>query len=83
VAIGFRPNSKGLGLEEIGVNIDRRGYIEIDERMATNVDSIFAIGDVTGKLLLAHAASAMGIVAAENIAGVETVTLDYSPWITT
>ena len=77
VAIGFRPNSKGLGLKEIGVNIDRRGYIEIDERMATNVDSIFAIGDVTGKLLLAHVASAMGIVAAENIAGVETFTLDY------
>jgi len=77
VAIGFRPNSKGLGLKEIGVNIDRRGYIEIDERMATNVDGIFAIGDVTGKLLLAHVASAMGIVAAENIAGVETVTLDY------
>ena len=77
VAIGFRPNSKGLGLEEIGVNIDRRGYIEIDERMATNVDGIFAIGDVTGKLLLAHVASAMGIVAAENIAGVETFTLDY------
>ena len=77
VAIGFRPNSKGLGLEEIGVNIDRHGYIEIDERMATNVDGIFAIGDVTGKLLLAHVASAMGIVAAENIAGVETFTLDY------
>ncbi len=77
VAIGFRPNSKGLGLKEIGVNIDRRGYIEIDERMATNVDGIFAIGDVTGKLLLAHVASAMGIVAAENIAGVETFTLDY------
>ncbi len=77
VAIGFRPNSKGLGLEEVGVNIDKRGFIEIDDRMATNVDGIWAIGDVTGKLLLAHVASAMGIVAAENIAGVETVTLDY------
>jgi len=77
VAIGFRPNSSGLGLEEIGVEINKRGFIEIDERMATNVEGIWAIGDVTGKLLLAHVASAMGIVAAENIAGVETVTLDY------
>ncbi len=77
VAIGFRPNSKGLGLEEVGVNIDKRGFIEVDDRMATNVEGIWAIGDVTGKLLLAHVASAMGIVAAENIAGVETVTLDY------
>ncbi len=78
VAIGFKPNSQGLGLEDVGVTISKRGYIEIDERMATNVDGIWAIGDVTGKLLLAHAASAMGVVAAENIAGVETVTLDYN-----
>ena len=77
VAIGFRPNSKGLGLEEIGVRLDQRGFIEIDERMATNVPGIWAIGDVTGKLMLAHVASAQGIVCAENIAGAETVTLDY------
>ena len=78
VAIGFRPNSEGLGLEDVGVKLDKRGNIEIDERMATNVDGIWAIGDVTGKLLLAHVAQAMGVVAAENIAGVETVTLDYN-----
>jgi dihydrolipoamide dehydrogenase len=77
VAIGFKPNSQGFGLAEVGVKLSDRGHIEIDERMATNVDGIWAIGDVTGKLLLAHVASAMGIVAAENIAGVETVTLDY------
>ena len=77
VAIGFRPNSAGLGLEDVGVAINKRGFIEIDEHMATNIEGIWAIGDVTGKLLLAHVASAMGIVAAENIAGVETVTLDY------
>jgi len=77
VAIGFKPNSQGLGLEDVGVALDRRGYVEIDERMATSMDGIWAIGDVTGKLLLAHVASAMGVVAAENIAGVETVTLDY------
>ena len=77
VAIGFRPNSKGLGLEELGVKISERSFIEIDERMATNVPGIWAIGDVTGKLMLAHVGSAMGIVCAENIAGAETVTLDY------
>ncbi len=77
VAIGFKPNSGGLGLEEVGVTLNQRGFVEIDERMATNIEGIWAVGDVTGKLLLAHVASAMGVVAAENIAGVETVTLDY------
>jgi len=77
IAIGFRPNSKGLGLEEVGVKLSERGFVEIDERMATNVPGIWAIGDVTGKLMLAHVGSAMGIVCAENIAAAETVKLDY------
>ena len=77
VAIGFKPNSRGLGLEEIGVKLSERGMVEVDERMATNVPGIWAIGDVTGKLMLAHVGSAQGIVCAENIAGVETITLDY------
>ena len=77
VAIGFRPNSKGLGLEEIGVKVNERGFVEIDEKMQTNVPGIWAIGDLTGKLMLAHVGSAMGIICAENIAGAETVTLDY------
>ncbi len=77
VAIGFRPNSKGLGLEEVGVKISDRGLVEINEKLQTNVPNIYAIGDVTGKLMLAHVGSAMGIVAAENIAGAETITLDY------
>jgi dihydrolipoamide dehydrogenase len=77
VAIGFRPNSSDLGLEDVGVKVSERGFIEIDERMATNVPGIWAIGDVTGKLMLAHVGSAMGIVCAENIASAETVTLDY------
>ena len=76
-AIGFRPNTSGIGLEEIGVNISQRGFVEIDDRMATNIDGVWAIGDITGKLLLAHVASAQGIICAENIAGVETITLDY------
>jgi dihydrolipoamide dehydrogenase len=77
VAIGFRPNSKGLGLEEVGVKISDRGFVEINEKMQTNVPNIWAIGDVTGKLMLAHVGSAMGIVCAEHIAGHETITLDY------
>ncbi len=77
IAIGFRPNSKGLGLEEVGVKVSERGFVEIDEKMATTVPGIWAIGDVTGKLMLAHVGSAMGIVCAEHIAGHETVTLDY------
>jgi dihydrolipoamide dehydrogenase len=77
IAVGFRPNSKGLGLEEVGVKLSERGFVEIDERMATNVPGIWAIGDVTGKLMLAHVGSAMGIVCAENIASAETVKLDY------
>lgn len=77
VAIGFRPNSKGFGLEEVGVKTNERGFVEINEKMQTSVPNIYAIGDLTGKLLLAHVASAMGIVAAENIAGAETITLNY------
>jgi dihydrolipoamide dehydrogenase len=77
VAIGFRPNGRGLGLEELGVKLSERGAIEIDDRMATNVPGIWAIGDVTAKLMLAHVGSAQGIVCAENIAGVETITLNY------
>jgi len=77
VATGFTPNTTGLGLEEIGVALSEKGLVEIDERMATNVASVWAIGDVTGKLMLAHVASAMGIVCAENIAGIETASLDY------
>ncbi|MCE1254332.1 MAG: dihydrolipoyl dehydrogenase [Anaerolineae bacterium] len=77
VAIGFKPNSTNIGLEAVGVKVNQRGFIEIDEHMQTNVPGIWAIGDVTGQLLLAHVASAQGIVCAESIAGVETIKLDY------
>lgn len=76
VAIGVQPNSENLGLERVGVRVER-GYIAVDDQMRTNVPGIYAIGDVTGKLALAHVASAQGIVAAETIAGVKTVRLDY------
>lgn len=77
VAIGFKPNSLGLGLEELGVELTERKHIQVDERMATNLPGIWAIGDVTGKLLLAHVASAQGIICAEAIAGLETYPIDY------
>jgi dihydrolipoamide dehydrogenase len=77
VAIGFTPNGRGLGLEEVGVKLSERGAVEIDERMATNVPGIWAIGDVTAKLMLAHVGSAQAIICAENIASVETYALDY------
>jgi dihydrolipoamide dehydrogenase len=77
IAIGFRPNTKDIGLEGVGVKLNQRGFIEIDKRMATSVPGIYAIGDVTGQLLLAHVATAQGIIAAENIAGVETIELNY------
>lgn len=77
IAIGWTPNTGELELEAAGVNVDDNRYVQIDGRMATNVEGVWAIGDVTGKLPLAHVASAMGIVCAENISGVETVELDY------
>jgi dihydrolipoamide dehydrogenase len=76
IAIGVRPNSENLGLEEIGVETER-GNITVDASLRTNVDGVYAIGDVTGKLALAHVASAQGIIAAESIAGLETEPLDY------
>lgn len=69
MAVGMRPNSKGLNLEKVGVTTDDKGFISVDQRMRSNVSNIFAIGDVTGGLLLAHKASHEGIVAAEAIAG--------------
>lgn len=78
VAVGFRPNSVKLGLEEVGVALNDRHHIQVDERMATNVPGIWAIGDVTGKLLLAHVASTQGILCAEAMAGKETHAIDYA-----
>lgn len=77
-AIGFAPNVEGFGLENTGVALTDRGAIAIDERMRTNVPHIYAIGDVTSKLQLAHVAEAQAVVAAETIAGAETLELgDY------
>jgi dihydrolipoamide dehydrogenase len=76
-AIGVQPNSESLGLESLGVATSG-GYVQVDDTMATNVPGIYAIGDVTGKLALAHVASAQATVAAEAIAGQEPQPLDYA-----
>ncbi|WP_054812302.1 dihydrolipoyl dehydrogenase [Nocardia arizonensis] len=77
-AVGFAPRVDGYGLENTGVALTERGAIAIDDNMRTNVAHVYAIGDVTAKLQLAHVAEAQGVVAAETIAGAPTVTLgDY------
>jgi dihydrolipoamide dehydrogenase len=76
-AIGFQPRVQGYGLEHTGVGLTERGAIAVDGRCRTNVPHIYAIGDVTAKLMLAHAAEAMGVIAAETIADAETMELDY------
>ncbi|WP_024795867.1 dihydrolipoyl dehydrogenase [Tomitella biformata] len=77
-SVGFAPNVSGFGLENTGVALTDRGAIDVDDHMRTNVPGVYAIGDVTAKLMLAHVAEAMAVVAAETIGGAETQTLgDY------
>ncbi|MFJ6557783.1 dihydrolipoyl dehydrogenase [Streptomyces luteogriseus] len=77
-AIGFAPRVRGYGLENTGVRLTARGAIDVDARGRTSVPHLFAIGDVTAKLMLAHAAEAMAIVAAETIADADTMELDFT-----
>jgi dihydrolipoamide dehydrogenase len=77
LAASFVPNTDQLGLENAGVDLDEKGFIKIDETMSTNVPGIWAIGDVTGKLMLAHAGMAMGMACAEAIAGKTISALNY------
>ncbi|WP_110589360.1 dihydrolipoyl dehydrogenase [Microbacterium suaedae] len=78
MSVGFAPRTEGYGLEKTGVKLTDRGAIDIDDHMRTNVDGVYAIGDVTAKLQLAHVAEAQAVVAAETIGGAETQTLgDY------
>ncbi len=76
VSVGRGFNSKGIGLEKLGVELGTRGEILVNERMETNVPGIYAIGDVVGKAMLAHVASAQGKVAVANILGHRRA-LDY------
>jgi len=76
-AVGRAPNSTGLGLETVGVKVNEKGFIVVDERLRTNVPGVYAIGDVAGNQLLAHKASHEGIVCVEHIAGKGHGTVDY------
>jgi dihydrolipoamide dehydrogenase len=69
VAVGRRPMTEGLGLRELGVDMDGKGFVKVDRRFATNINGIYAIGDVIGGLMLAHKAEEEGIAAAEMMAG--------------
>jgi dihydrolipoamide dehydrogenase len=69
IGVSRRPNTLDLGLDRTGVQTDKRGYINVDDQLRTNVDRVFAIGDVVGKVLLAHVATHQGLVAAGVIAG--------------
>ena len=76
VAVGVQPNTDGIGLERAGITTDK-GFIIIGENMETNVSGVYAIGDVTGKMLLAHVASAQAVIAVEYIAGLNPAPIDY------
>ena len=76
-AFGFAPRLEGYGLENTGVQTTERGAIDIDDHCRTNVPGVYAIGDCTGKLMLAHTAEAQGIVAAETIGNAETMPVEY------
>lgn len=75
-AVGIEGNVDGIGLDAAGVRCER-GFIVVDDYMRTSAPGVYAIGDVTGKLPLAHVASAQGVLAAETIAGLDSQTLDY------
>jgi dihydrolipoamide dehydrogenase len=76
VAVGRKPNSQNLGLEDVGVQCDAKGFIQVNQQLKTSVANIYAIGDVTGAPFLAHKASKEGLIVADVIAG-ERECLDY------
>jgi len=81
ISAGRKPNSAGIGIEEAGIEVDSKGYIKVDSHLRTNVEGIYAVGDVIGGLQLAHVASEEGKIAAENIAGkVKKMSYDVIPW---
>ena len=80
VSVGRGFNSRGIGLEKAGVEVGSRGEVLVNERMETNVPGVYAIGDVVGKAMLAHVASAQGKVAADNFLGhPRTINYDVIP----
>ncbi len=80
VSVGRRCNTKGIGLEEVGVKLGNKDEIEVDDHLETNVPGVYAIGDVVGKAMLAHLASAQGKVAVDNMMGnAKTMNYDVVP----
>lgn len=77
VAVGVQANTDEIGLEKAGVELDR-GFITINDLMQTSAEGIYAVGDVTGKLMLAHVAFSQGVIAAETISGAECAPINYS-----
>jgi len=82
VAVGRKPNTSGLGAEEVGLKLDERGFIQVDDHCQTNLKDIYAIGDVVRGPMLAHKASEEGVAVAEQIAG-QGGHMDYGiiPWV--
>ena len=78
MSVGFRPRTDGYGLATTGVAMTDSGAVAVDDHMRTSVNGLYAIGDVTGKMMLAHVAEEQGILAAETIAGVKTFPIDYA-----
>jgi dihydrolipoamide dehydrogenase len=80
MAVGRTPRSKGLGLEKLGVEVDKRGHVVVDTELLSSVGNIYAIGDVVGQPYLAHKASREGILAAQSIAGEALEPRGQVPW---
>lgn len=78
VSVGVRANTKDLGLEAVGVALNDRGFVAVDECFLTNVPNVYAIGDLTGKLTLAHVASAQGLEVIHHILGKDVKTINYA-----
>jgi dihydrolipoamide dehydrogenase len=76
LGVGVQPNSDGIGLEKVGVQTER-GFIKVNERLETTIPGVFAVGDVTGKLALAHVAFAQGVYVAEHLKGLNPPAIDY------
>ena len=82
VAVGRKPNTDGLGAKEVGLNMDERGFIEVNEHCQTNLPNVYAIGDVVRGPMLAHKASEEGVAVAERIAGKSShLNYDIIPWV--
>lgn len=80
-AIGFTPRTSGYGLKATGIQPTAEGAIAVDQHCRTSVEHIYAVGDVTARLMLAHVADTMGMVAAETIAGASTITLTEDDYV--